>query len=136
MSLKGIKQKPDHIAKRMVGAKKGWIKKGQRLSLKTEFKKGHISKGNESGYFKYKEKHPNWKGGKSWSYLVKIIRIRDDYTCQICGLRDIEIIEVDHVKPKSKHPKLKYEINNLMCLCPNCHRRKTLRDRKMVMVGG
>lgn len=56
--------------------------------------------------------------------------IRDDYTCQICGLRDIEIMEIDHIKSKSKFPKLRYDLNNLITLCPNCHTRKTIRELK------
>ena len=111
------------------------IKKGQRLSPKTEFKDGNIPQGNEAGHFKKGHSHTNWKGGKSWGYLLKAIKTRDDYTCQLCGFRDIEIIEVDHIKPKAAYPELKNNVSNLMCLCPNCHRRKTKRDRKS-MVGG
>ena len=57
-------------------------------------------------------------------------KTRDDYTCQICGLRDPEIMEVDHVLPKGRFPELKYDINNLMTICPNCHRRKSNREKK------
>ncbi len=133
MPSKGKKQTKEHIAKRMVGARKGWFKKGQRTSIDTEYKKGIKPKGNEKGHFRDGEEHLFWKGGISG--INRRAKTRDDYTCQICGLRDIEIIEVDHIKPKSKYPKLKYDVDNLMCLCPNCHRRKTLRERKS-MVGG
>ena len=70
---------------------------------------------------------PNWKGG-NWGYKKVEAKTRDDYTCQICGLRDPEIMEVDHIKPKIKYPELALEINNLITLCPNCHRRKTNRE--------
>jgi 5-methylcytosine-specific restriction endonuclease McrA len=73
--------------------------------------------------------NPHWKGGsKSWCHKQALIR--DDYTCQVCGLRDMEIMEADHVMPKSKYPKLAYEMDNIVTLCPNCHRRKTVRENK------
>ena len=47
---KGKKQTQKHIAKRMIGAKKSWFKKGYHPSPKTEFKRGELS--------------ANWKGGR------------------------------------------------------------------------
>lgn len=80
--------------------------------------------------FSNPENHPRWSGGKSrWN--SRQAKIRDDYTCQICGLRDPEIMEVDHIKPRSIFPELDFVMENLMTLCPNCHRRKTLRDKKL-----
>lgn len=76
-----------------------------------------------------KEKSPTWKGGKLL-YWKKIAKIRDDYTCQICGFRDPEIMEVDHVKQRKMHPELLDSLENLMTLCPNCHRRKSNRELK------
>ena len=74
-------------------------------------------------------KHYLAKGSKS--YHIKVLAIEgDDWTCQSCLLRDTEIMDVDHIKPKSVFPELKYNLNNLITLCPNCHKRKTLRERK------
>lgn len=75
------------------------------------------------------EKNHNWKGG-SWGLRKEWVKTRDDYTCQICGLRDLEIMEVDHIKERSNFPELALELNNLLTLCPNCHRRKTNRFLK------
>lgn len=75
-----------------------------------------------------KEEHPHWKGGISF---IKIeAKIRDNYTCQICGLRDEEIVEADHIVPVCVREDLKYEPTNIITLCPNCHKRKTLREIK------
>jgi|ERR1043166_3976649 5-methylcytosine-specific restriction endonuclease McrA len=71
----------------------------------------------------------HWKGG-SHGYWTRQAKTRDDYTCQICGLRDTEIMEVDHIIPKSVRPDLRFELTNLMTLCPNCHRRKTNREKR------
>ena len=73
------------------------------------------------------EKNPRWKGG-TWNYQKKFAKKRDDFTCQICGLRDVEIMEVDHAKPKCDYPDIMHLLENLITICPNCHRRKTNRE--------
>lgn len=55
---------------------------------------------------------------------------RDNYTCQKCGLKEEGLVEVDHVIPCRVAPELYCEISNLMTLCPNCHKRKTLNERR------
>lgn len=57
---------------------------------------------------------------------------RDNYTCQICGLADKEVLEVDHIIPKFIRPDLKSELSNMLTLCANCHKRKTNRDKKQI----
>ena len=108
---------------RMIAKKKdkpAW-NKGKKCPYVSEWNKLHpTGKG---------EKNPNWKGGLL-AHQKKQALIRDDYTCQICGLRDKEIMEVDHIIPQCVAPELKFELNNLMTLCPNCHRRKSIREKK------
>ncbi len=78
------------------------------------------------------ENNFKWTGGINMLYLRKKVLLRDNYTCQICGLLDKEIMEVDHQKPKRIFPELKFDLNNLLSLCPNCHSRKTKTDRKWI----
>lgn len=73
--------------------------------------------------------HPKWKGGRCGKYWGKQCLERDDYICQVCGLRDEEIMQVDHIKPKSLFPELKFDLNNLRTICPNCHERKSRREK-------
>jgi len=87
------------------------------------------------------EKNLRWKGG-GWLYWRKQALIRDDYTCRECGLRDPEIVEADHIIPilsghldekrnaKRLEDIAKNGISNLQTLCPNCHKRKTVRQAK------
>jgi len=144
------------IGDRLVGHKHSeeTIKK---IKDKSIFKKGHkpwnnglpqpkkvkekISKTNKKKGIKPKKifsekgkNHPRWNGG-GYGYWKKVALSRDNYTCQKCGLRDEEIMEVDHILPKSVYPELKYDINNLMTLCPNCHRRKSIKERKNGIYG-
>lgn len=71
------------------------------------------------------EKHPNWKGGLNIWARKKVLE-RDNYTCQICKLKDKDIMDVAHIIPVRSNYKRRYEpqdIKNLIVLCPNCHRR-------------
>ncbi len=75
--------------------------------------------------------HWNWKGGitpinhalrQSLEYedWRKKVLERDDYTCLNCG----QIggwLEVDHIKPWSRFPKLRFDITNGRTLCKPCH---------------
>lgn len=91
----------------------------------------HAGKGN---------KHPNWKGGK-WIYWRRQALVRDNYTCRDCGLYDKDIMDVDHIEPikctllerrvleRDRDIQL-HGIDNLQTLCPNCHKRKTIKQLK------
>lgn len=77
----------------------------------------------------------NGLGGVGQKSALKIrVKRRDNYTCQLCGLNEPEIMEVDHIKPKSMFPEIKNDMDNLMTLCPNCHKRKTVMDRKLGLI--
>ena len=71
------------------------------------------------------ERNNRWNGGNNIDALKKKCLIRDDFTCQRCGMRDVDIAEVDHIKERYKFPELYLDLSNLQTLCPNCHRRKT-----------
>lgn len=73
--------------------------------------------------------NPAWKGTDSKFYR-KLVLNRDDYTCRVCGFREPEIMQVDHIKSKALFPEVKFDPNNMETLCPNCHARKTVRQLK------
>lgn len=84
--------------------------------------------------------HPNWKGGttiirkrlktrieyKNWR---RVVFERDNFTCQICGVRGGEL-QADHIKPWARFPELRYEINNGRTLCIPCHKLTETYGRK------
>lgn len=68
-----------------------------------------------------------WK----WLYKKKQALKRDNRTCKECWFREDDIMVVDHIKPKSAFPELKFHLDNLSTLCPNCHARKTIREKRL-----
>lgn len=119
-------------------------KKGvQIISDKTKAKLRELSKGNQNakGYkhtdeWKKKagerqrgKRHYNWKGGKSrdkhttfqYRQWRSDVFQRDNWVCQTCGERGI-YLEAHHIKSWSQYPKLRYELNNGVALCKECHK--------------
>lgn len=76
------------------------------------------------------EHNPQWKGGTGGKYWTRRCLERDNYTCLVCGLRDPEIMQVDHIKPTSTNPELRFVLDNLRSICPNCHERKSRREKR------
>ena len=100
--------------------------KGQHSSLDTEFKKGENCGENS----------PSWLGGKSFEpytiqfnkQLKELIRSRDNYKCQLCGMSECENVEklcIHHVDYNKKNCLP----SNLISLCRSCH-GKTSSKRK------
>lgn len=78
------------------------------------------------------EKSHCWRGGitpinqrirgsaqyKNWK---KMVLDRDKNACIECG--STEKLEIDHIKPFAKFPKLRLEISNGRTLCKTCHKK-------------
>ena len=77
------------------------------------------------------EKHFNWKGGISknshsndepkYKQWRSDIFQRDNWTCQTCGLKGKKLV-AHHIKSWAKFPELRYEIENGITLCEECHK--------------
>lgn len=52
--------------------------------------------------------------------IQKMVFERDNYTCQICHKMGC-CLQVDHIKPWSRYPEFRFEMNNLRTLCMDCH---------------
>lgn len=82
--------------------------------------------------------HWNWQGGKykdrktiyqslEYNKWRKKIFIRDDFTCQICGIRNKKrvgksiVLHAHHKKPVSTNKELIFNIDNGITLCKKCH---------------
>ena len=59
----------------------------------------------------------------AWKTLRYQALKNTDGMCQCCGAKasDGVQIHVDHIKPRSKHPRLELDLDNLQVLCGDCN---------------
>ncbi len=63
------------------------------------------------------------------------VNVRDNYKCRECGVKGNQ---AHHIKSWKDHPKLRFDINNGITLCLNCHKkhghggRPKVKDGKIV----
>ena len=86
------------------------------------------------------ENHYFWQGGitpinKKLRHSIEFrlwreaVFARDNWTCQKCGQRGGKL-HSHHIKPFSKFPELRFDIENGITLCSNCHKKihKKMKD--------
>lgn len=66
----------------------------------------------------------------AWRQLRYEALAASDGKCQLCGRgkKDGVILHVDHIRPRSKFPKLELDPTNLQVLCEDCNMGKMNRD--------
>ncbi len=128
--------------KRKIGeAQKGnknWLDKHpseetkKKIGLSLLGKKVSIETKRKMSIHQLGEKNNNWKGGITAKYLklrknfeatqwrVSVFE-RDNYTCQMCGNNKGGNLNAHHIKPFIKYPELRFDINNGLTLCEDCH---------------
>ena len=62
----------------------------------------------------------NRNAEKGYARFRKEVLKRDQYQCRICGSK--ENLEVHHIKPFAKYPKLRTVVSNGETLCNKCHK--------------
>lgn len=82
--------------------------------------------------------NPSLSSGQRRNLLHVQAHLRSS-TCADCGLDDIRLLEFDHVSGKTANvtvlaregcslKRLKEEMSRCEVRCPNCHRRRTIRE--------
>ena len=117
------------------------IKNGQRISPKTEFKKGHMPKhaGKPRPGLAGKN-HWNWKGGisrpsctfKVKQWICEVIH-RDGSKCVECD--STKKLHAHHIKSWENYPRLRYNISNGKTLCYGCHHKLHYRKNNTDSLG-
>lgn len=69
----------------------------------------------------------NFYSSREWLGLRYEVLLKYGRTCMCCGV-EAKPPHVDHIKPRSKHPHLELDINNLQVLCHDCNMGKSNVD--------
>ena len=77
----------------------------------------------------------NFYSSQAWLNLRRQVFERDNNRCACCGASPAHdpntVLHVDHIKPRSSHPELALDIDNLQILCAACNLGKSnLSQRK------
>lgn len=118
--------------------------KGSKLSIEHKNKISKAHKGKKlseeqvkkiSKYMTGRTGHlsPAWKGGHSKRYKEGYNSVeykewranvfkRDDYTCKHCGKKGC-YITAHHIKSWAKYPDLRFNTDNGLTLCEECHKK-------------
>jgi hypothetical protein len=64
---------------------------------------------------------------REWRELRYKALVMHGKVCMACGAKE-GIFHVDHIKPRSKHPDLELELDNLQVLCESCNLGKSNKD--------
>jgi DEAD/DEAH box helicase domain-containing protein len=70
--------------------------------------------------------------GPAWNQIRELIRARDQYRCQVCGiLEERQVHHVHHKTPFRYYSSAEEanQLDNLITLCPSCHRKVELSVR-------
>jgi 5-methylcytosine-specific restriction endonuclease McrA len=107
--------------------------KGKRLGHTTGFKKGQIpwNKNIKTNIkpWNYIDGLSNHKYGPDWNEVRKQVLIRDNLTCQSCGVQYVRL-DVHHIIPFRYGGK--NTLDNLITVCRNCHMRIERKTQKII----
>ncbi len=56
--------------------------------------------------------------------MQKAVFERDDYTCQMCGIRGVAL-QVDHIQSWAEYIELRFSMDNCCTLCMACYYKIT-----------
>jgi hypothetical protein len=93
------------------GTQKPWAKPPHRKGAENNLWKGGNSKNYKTGY--YSKKYKDWR--------ISVFK-RDNYTCQECTKKGV-YLTAHHIKSFALYPELRFELNNGLTLCEDCHKK-------------
>lgn len=150
-SLKGKKLSEEHrqkISKALQGKKRPYISEirkgmkfsketrkriskaqiGKKMSIETRMKMSESHKGEKSSFWKGGIDRKVYKHYNNLNYRLWRDKVfeRDDYTCQICKAKSGNgksiFLHPHHIKSYTHYPELRFDIDNGLTLCIDCHK--------------
>ena len=73
----------------------------------------------------YDKKLTRFYNSSAWRSTSKLVLLRDDYVCQMCGR---EATMVDHIIPIKKDWERRLDLTNLQASCKACNDAKANRE--------
>lgn len=110
-----------------LASKKKFEKKKKRRIRKDKYKRDRNLKKIRSKKAYYTLNHPFY-GSEKWRKLRNRVLKKYNKVCMCCGSKNK--IQVDHIYPRSKYPRLEFVFQNLQVLCEECNFRKSNRTNK------
>jgi 5-methylcytosine-specific restriction endonuclease McrA len=86
-----------------------WIK-GKNFHRR--FYKSRRGRQRDNTFTNRNPKYREWK---------KAVHVRDGRCCQLCGTHKKRFLQAHHIRKKSLHPDLAFEVGNGISLCKRCH---------------
>ena len=110
-----------------------------RVKSEAHRKNMHVAQSKRSG-----KNHPWWKGGTTSinerdrkSFESKLWRTkvfeRDTYVCQECQMKG-GVLRAHHIKQWAYYPHLRFDVNNGITLCDNCHNNLHWPTKKLTKI--
>ena len=95
--------------------------------------KAHIDSRTKPRPSMQRENNHNWNGGSSRGYKTgyyskeykdwrRDVFLRDEFTCRQCGAMHV-YITAHHIKSFAYYPDLRFDLDNGMTLCEECHKK-------------
>jgi len=72
------------------------------------------------------KKHSDFYESQEWKRVRYLALKKNNGRCECCG--STGPLQVDHIKPRSLHPALELDLNNLQVLCADCNQGKSNID--------
>ena len=108
-ALSGNKHTKEHIEKNRIALMKHYDKIGRK-----DYKRYY--------HFSSTTRYKQWRTS---------VFERDKFTCQLCGLVGVKL-QAHHIYRWAEHSDKRYDLNNGITVCVQCHPRKKQQEKEMI----
>ncbi len=110
----------------------GLVCKNWKCKLYFKLERGwvYLKKEKRESYLFFASKYDfditSFRNKKRWLELKSKI-LYEKKQCEICSSKNL--LHVHHILPRSSNPELTMDLENLMVLCENCHKKVHEKDK-------